>query len=166
MIYLRALTEADARTSYKWRNIPEVWTYTNFNLSGQITLEIEEQWLREVLKMPDQKRFGICLVSNDQYVGNVHLTDINDGRAEFHLFIGETTYWGRGIGQEATGIILDYAFFDLCLKELILMVDPDNHAAMAIYKKQGFVETGITDNRRVMRLFREDYLIDHSHYVI
>jgi diamine N-acetyltransferase len=165
-IYLRTLTEADARISYQWRNIPEIWKYTNFNLSGQITLEIEERWLSEVLRKPDQKRFGICLSSNDQYIGNVHLTDINDGRAEFHLFIGDVSYWGKGIGQEATRIILDHAFFDLCFKELVLMVDPENHAAIAIYKKQGFVESGMTDNRHLMRLTREEYLLAHSHYVI
>lgn len=165
-IYLRELTQADARVSYKWRNIPEVWQYTNFTFCGLVTFQIEKKWLKEVLKRSDQKRFGICLISNDQYIGNVHLSDINESGAEFHLFIGEVNCWGKGIGQEATRLILDYAFIEMGLKELKLIVDPGNYAAIAIYRKQGFVETGRVDDCHIMGLKREDHLLNISLKVI
>lgn len=165
-IYLRALTLADARVSYKWRNNPKVWKYTNFHLSGQITHKIEERWLRDVLKKTDQKRFAICLKKDDRYIGNIQLTNIDGFSADFHLVIGDPEYWGKGIGQEATAIILDFAFFELCLSEVILTVDTDNKAAIAIYKKKGFVDAGQQNHHNVMRLTRASYLIKHSNYVI
>ncbi|HKG05554.1 MAG TPA: GNAT family N-acetyltransferase [Pedobacter sp.] len=165
-IYLRPLTIADSHVSYHWRNNAEVWKFTNFNLAGSITQEIEENWLTKVLKMDDQRRFGICLTENDNYIGNVHLINIKDGSAEFHLVIGDMQYWRRGIGKEATRIILDYAFFEMCLSEINLAVDFNNHAAFEIYKKQGFVSVREEERHYIMRLTKEKYLINHPNYVI
>lgn len=138
LIYLRPLKIGDAAISYKWRNDPKVWLYTNFVPSEQITPEIERKWLATVLKKKDQKRFAICIVGTEEYIGNIQLLQIGNNEAEFHLFIGEKKYWGRGIGFEATKQLLQIAFSDLKLEYVFLHVHPENIVAIRCYRRAGF----------------------------
>lgn len=157
-IYLRPLVLEDATTSYRWRNNPDIWKYTPFNPSVPITLEMETEWLDKTIGRADQKRFAICLTENEKYIGNVQLIDIVEGEAEFHLFIGEQDYWGRGIGEKATELILNYAFFTLDLDSVKLDVNRENVAAIKIYTRQGFVGLdGSKDSFMMMRITKESY---------
>jgi RimJ/RimL family protein N-acetyltransferase len=153
-IFLRPLVIADAMTSFQWRNNPEVWKFTPFRPGAPITAEMETKWLSEILLREDQKRFAICLSETERHIGNVQLINIADGEAEFHLFIAEMEYWGKGIGGEATALILDYAFNTLQLDKVVLDVNPENSGAIAIYKKMGFKETGNGDRFIRMELHR------------
>jgi RimJ/RimL family protein N-acetyltransferase len=58
------------------------------------------------------------------------------------LFIGDRTYWGRGYGQEATRLLLDYAFNLLNLHSVMLGAFAFNERALAAYHKLGFREIG------------------------
>ncbi|WP_316814812.1 GNAT family protein [Pedobacter nyackensis] len=142
LIYLRPLELADARVSYKWRNNPEIWKYTEFKPDRHISREIETKWLSSKLKKTNEKRFAICLLTNKQYIGNVQLIDIDHEKAWFHIFIGEKKYWGRGISQKATTIVLYYAFSELKLKKVLLEVNSLNIPAWKLYEKIGFTYTG------------------------
>lgn len=139
LIYLRPLALADARISYKWRNDPEIWKYTEFKPDRHITREIETKWLSSKLNKANERRFAICLLNTKQYIGNVQLIDIDNGKAWFHIFIGEKRYWGKGISQKATKIILYYAFSQLGLKKVLLEVNSLNIAAWKLYEKIGFI---------------------------
>lgn len=156
-IHLRLLRIEDAETSYKWRNNSEIWKYTPFNPKGPITPEIEREWLTNTLNRKDQRRFAICVQPDDKYVGNVQLLDINEVDAEFHLFIGESDYWGMGIGGKATMLTLDYAFHILNLSRVRLTVDKHNLAAIKVYRKQGFVEVADNQNVLTMEVSPEDF---------
>lgn len=138
-VYIRPLALADAAISYRWRNNPRIWEFTGNRPDREITLEIEEAWLKKTLMESDSRRFAICLSEFDTYVGNVQLTSISNEQAEFHIFIGDTTYWGQKIGQKATALILDYARNELKLKSIYLKVGKANLAAVQVYKKVGFV---------------------------
>ncbi len=137
-IYLRPLKLADASISYKWRNNPEIWKFTRFSPAKPITKPIEEEWLKNVLRNKNEARFAICLQENGRYLGNVQITDIQNNNGEFHLFIGDASFWGKGIGQEATSLMLDYGFKVLRLDFIRLDVHQENLTALAIYKKIGF----------------------------
>lgn len=143
-IYLRPLDLEDAKTSYKWRNNPEIWVYTKHTHNNEITLEIETEWLSEVLKRNDEERFAICLKKNDQYIGNVQLLNITQKEATFHIFIGESEFWGKGIAQAATCSLMKFAFRKMKLDKVILQVNENNLPAITVYKKMGFV---ITDEK-------------------
>ncbi|RLD71458.1 MAG: N-acetyltransferase [Bacteroidetes bacterium] len=137
-IYLRPLKEEDALTSYKWRNDPEVWRLTGSRPDIVITPEIETSWIKKVLKDPTCRRFAICIAGSDEYIGNVQLTNITKQDAEFHIFIGEKKYWGRGIGYKATIELSRITRKHLSLKQIYLYVKPENTAAVKIYEKAGF----------------------------
>ncbi len=139
-VYIRPLQREDALISYKWRNDPDIWLYTGRRPDRIITPGIELEWIERVLRDTSSRRFAICLKENDLYIGNTQLTDITDGKAEFHIFIGAKEFWGKGFATEATKHLIIYARDELFLKELHLWVDPLNKSAFKVYEKCGFTQ--------------------------
>ena len=137
-IYLRPLVREDAMISYAWRNDPEVWQYTDNRPDRIITPEIELDWIDKVLRNVNRRSFAICLKHNDKYVGNVQLTDIDDEKGIFHIFIGDKEIWGKGVGALATAKLLAIAKEQLHLKKILLHVNLKNSAAVKIYLKCNF----------------------------
>lgn len=142
-IYLRPLVREDALTSFRWRNDPEVWKYTGSRPDRIITPEIELNWIEQVLQNTSRRTFAICIAESDQYIGNVQITNICDTTGEFHIFIGDKSFWGKGIGTIAAEKILEIAKKELHLSKLNLQVNLKNTAAHKIYLKIGF--TAIDD---------------------
>ncbi|EOR93848.1 GCN5-related N-acetyltransferase [Arcticibacter svalbardensis MN12-7] len=157
LIYLRALHQDDAKTSYAWRNNPLIWEFTKFRAARHITFEIESAWIKNVINKDNEYRFAICMKEDGRYIGNVQLIDLKEHSAEFHLFIGDVSYWGKGIGKEATDLILQYGFINLGLKFIYLQVHRENLPAMSIYKKIGFVVVNNTEEFIDMEIQRESY---------
>ena len=147
-VILRPLKIRDAKISWKWRNDKEVWKLTGRNWDNHVSEEIEEEWIKEVIKQKDSRRFAICVGEDEQYIGNVQLTQITDKDAVFHIFIGEKKFWGKGIGKIATKLILDYAGNDFNFEMIKLYVNKLNKAAIKIYEKVGFkiIDTKPNDN--------------------
>ncbi len=79
-------------------------------------------------------------MADDQYVGNIQLTGIANKEAEYHIFIGEKNYWGKGIAYEATRLIISYAFEKLKLSAVNLKVRKEHERAINLYLKFGFQE--------------------------
>lgn len=138
-IYLRPLQKGDAYTSWLWRNDPDVWTYTGSKPDRYITKEIEYEWICRALSDGNSKRYAICQSDDHEHIGNIQLTDINNNKAQLHIFIGNKNYWGKGIGTLATKKILDIAFYEMLLNEVYLSVNSKNRAAISCYIKNGFL---------------------------
>lgn len=145
-ITIRLLGESDAKTSYIWRSDPEIWRFTGSKPNLNVSYEIEQDWIKTVLKRKDEIRFAICVGSQNEYVGNVQLTKITTEDAEFHIFIGKKEFHNQGIGSKATDLILQYAFDNLNLQNVFLFVNKDNIAAIKSYKKCGFKEIETSEN--------------------
>jgi diamine N-acetyltransferase len=141
-IYIRPLKLEDALVSYKWRNNPKIWRFTGNRPDKIITPEIEMEWLSEVLKRENDKRFAICIAENDQYIGNVFFTDINRKEAEIHIFIGEVKFWGRGRAFEALCLIGEYGFESLMLDRIIARINRNNMASVMLAKVVGADQIG------------------------
>ena len=135
-VEIRPLQESDALISYQWRNNPVIWKYTGSRPNQTITKEIETEWIRNVLARPNEKRFAI--VADGHYIGNTYLTEIHNDQAEFHIFIGEQDYWGKGIATLVLDKIIDFSK-KIHLSKLTLEVHQDNLPAQRLYKKMGFV---------------------------
>ena len=143
-VKIRLLQKEDALISWEWRNNPKVWEYTLSKPNITITPEIESQWIDNVLKRDNERRYAIIV--DDVYVGNIQLLDITENDAEYHIFIGDTNYWGKGIATIATNLILDVAKNDLHLKKVHLEVNEKNIAARKLYEKVGFIEVEHNEN--------------------
>jgi RimJ/RimL family protein N-acetyltransferase len=161
LIYIRPLELKDAQTSYVWRNDSTLWVYTTFRPKDYITQEMETKWLSESLNKPDQSRFAICVKELDTYIGNVQLININEQCAELHLFIGDKLYWNRGIGYQATELIINYGFLKRGLKKIYLKVHPANLPALYLYEKVGFEIIGKEDGLILMTITKEAFSLKY-----
>jgi RimJ/RimL family protein N-acetyltransferase len=145
-VIIRQLRVEDADISWKWRNDSEVWTLTGRNWNNLVTKEIEAAWIEKVITNTDEVRLAICVEDEQRYVGNIQLTNVEENQAEYHIFIGDKSYWGKGIATLATELLFDYAKDKLQLKKIYLSVHKENEAAQAVYRKLGFEEISVVDN--------------------
>lgn len=157
-VYLRPLSVPDAATSYKWRNNPIIWKFTEYKPDKKIDFATESDWIKKSLKVKNDYRFAICLLETGQYIGNIQLINIADKAGDYHIFIGDTFYWGKGIAKEATQLILNYGFIKLGLDFINLKVHQDNTIAKAIYQKMGFNSIGSQGDFILMTLEKNHFL--------
>ena len=137
-VLIRPLVPEDAELSYKWRNNPKIWEFTGNRPGMEITKEMELSWIQTVLNDSDSHRFAI--VVDGAYVGNIQITGIKENETgEYHVFIGEEDYWGKGIATLATQQLMRFARVRLKLKHIYLTVNPKNRAAIRVYEKCGFL---------------------------
>lgn len=155
-VEIRPLRIEDAGISWKWRNDPEIWEYTGSKPDRYITYELEKTWLEGVLAREGEKRFAI--LAEGDYVGNTQLTNIENGVAQFHIFIGDLQYHGKGVGYEATKLVIDFGAQVLKLNKIWLKVNSRNLAAYKIYVKCGFIEMKRSGDWIVMELLLKENL--------
>lgn len=135
-VAIRPLREEDAYTSVKWRNDPEVFKFTGNTYKNEIKIENELEWIHKVTTNP--KDYRCAILADGVYVGNIYLTDIDGKAANYHIFIGNKEYWGKGVAKKASLLILDYAFSTLKLETVKLKNRKENTSAFMLYKKLGF----------------------------
>jgi RimJ/RimL family protein N-acetyltransferase len=145
-VYLRELTIADASQEYcDWLNDSETNAYLE---TRQSTIEELKAYIQKRVDHPNSFFVGIFDKGNDAHVGNIKLEPIDweNKKATFGILIGNGDYRGRGIGTEATKLIVDYAFDKMGLDEVDLGVIDKNRAAIRCYEKVGFKVTGVKKN--------------------
>jgi RimJ/RimL family protein N-acetyltransferase len=142
-IKLLTLKKKHAYTSYRWRNNKKIWKYTKNKPTKKIVLYDEKKWIVTVLKRKNERRFAIYKITPrmKKYIGNIYFTGIANGKAEYHIFIGDENCWGQGCGFEATKKALGVAKTKIKLKTVFLFVHKKNLAAIKIYKRCGFKNT-------------------------
>lgn len=139
-VTIRPIERKDTDNIIRWRNSDGV--RLKFIDQRLFTKESHEAWLS---KFVDTKKVAQFIISVDgEDVGSIYLRDIDydEKTAEYGVFIGEESARGKGVGYEATGLILDYAFNDLLLDKVFLRVYADNEHAIRSYERSGFVRNG------------------------
>ena len=76
---------------------------------------------------------------DDEVAGACALKKHEDGRYELTKMAVDPKFQGRGIGQELVTTLQDYARDELGLKELFLLSNTKNAAALRLYKRNGWV---------------------------
>ena len=137
-IYLRKLNRQDASLEYcNWLNDQIVNKYLE---TRKASISDLKQYIKEKNKNPNCLFLGIFYKKNKKHIGNIKLEpiDFKNKEAVFGILIGNKKYWGKGIGTEATELIVDYAFKQLKLDKITLGVISENKGAIKAYKKAGF----------------------------
>lgn len=128
----------------KWFNDPEIIKY--LIVYRPLTREEEEQWFENKVKDQNSVIFSILYkgeIEADVLIGNIGLEiDWKNRIGAFGIVIGETTYQSKGLGTEATRMMVNYGFTTLNLHRIELDVFEFNTRAIKTYKKVGFVEEG------------------------
>lgn len=154
-VYLSPINVDDYPIYTKWVNNPNINKYLTIQ-NKLISLFNEREILEGLSK--EEFVFAIVKCDNDELIGNVGLQNIDykNGNAELGIFIGEEDNLSKGYGSEAIKLLLNYAFNNLRLHNIMLTVYADNLRAIKAYTKCGFKEFG----RRREALFRDGHYID------
>lgn len=112
---------------------------TKFLFTGSIpmrTNDYRQKWISELKK--GDILFGIW--ADDIFIGTCGLHDHRDiyKSWEFRILIFDPDYLGKGIGTEATRLLVDYAFTRLNAHRVWLGVNKENQGAVNCYLKVGF----------------------------
>jgi RimJ/RimL family protein N-acetyltransferase len=108
-------------------------------------LEDETEWFERNTKHSDSSvQFGIFENASRQHIGNCGLFDINPamGSGTLGIGIGEPEFWGRGFGQEAVRLLVEYGMYFRNLHSIRLNYFSFNARAGKAYTKAGFREVG------------------------
>jgi RimJ/RimL family protein N-acetyltransferase len=141
-IYLSPITTEDAEQYCLWLNNLELTKYLSL-AHQQIGVFKEKQLLTKMLEQGNQV-FAIVEKSTDQLLGNCSLFNLNlrNSIGELGIFIGESQYLGKGYGEEAINLLLDYGFNIYNLHNIMLEVYAYNTRAIKCYQKCGFQFAG------------------------
>ena len=155
-IYLRALEPQDLEFLYQLENNTEIWEISNTvtPYSKHVLKLYLENAHRDIY---DVKQLRLCICNaKHKAVGLIDLFDFDpkNHRAGLGIVVLEEKERNKGVGAEAFGIVIEYAFSTLQLRQLFANVVEDNLASIHLFKKLGFEEIGI----------KKDWIFSESGY--
>lgn len=145
MITLRPLTKYQITPFYSWLNDEEVVKFSLTLFQHISTKEEVFQWYSKLLDDTKNYTIGIFLEKTDVLIGYSGICNISNSNksGEFFIFIGDKTYWGKGIGTQVTKDILAQGFHKLNLNRIMLTVSAPNIAGIRAYENAGFKKEGV-----------------------
>ncbi|KMS73413.1 acetyltransferase [Streptomyces leeuwenhoekii] len=140
---LRSFTEADADAIHEIVRDPEVVRFT-FEPSTELTLEHLRSWYGSRSAAPDRLDLAVTDRVTGELLGEAVLYEWDPAAraCAFRTLLGPRGR-GRGIGTEATRLIVGHGFERLGLHRVSLEVYGHNHRARRVYEKAGFVVEGV-----------------------
>lgn len=158
-VYLRPLERKDIYILYEMSNEKKVRKY-NILLPSDAQHSSQKRVLRKALSIINEKNVlvGFITYKEDNYFKRVYSIGITIG----------SRYWGRKYGQDSIKALLIYLFGRLNASRVELEVIKSNLRAIGCYKKCGFVEEYIKENKvyidgeyadtMIMRILREEVI--------
>jgi len=105
-----------------------------------------KEWLDKDLEKggTNEVFFGIRRLEGDALIGFIGWFNLyqQHGDTLIAIALGERQYWGNGYGTDAMRVMLRYAFMELNLRKVGLLVFEYNPRAIRSYEKAGFVHEG------------------------
>ena len=126
-------------TVLRWYRDPEVARLTRFQV-GPVSDDEVRHFFQARLLSADAFAYAIHLAADERLIGTTTLSalDPDNGSVLFHITVGEHDCWGRGLGTEATELMVRHAFDVLELHRVGLSVFEFNGRAIRAYEKVGF----------------------------
>ena len=106
---LKILEKIDVTRNYvDWFNNKRVTRFSD-NQYKSFTLESQLLYVENCIKDDNIALYGIFI--NKKHIGNITLNGLKSfhKRAEISYLIGETSFWGKGIGQLAIKQVINFS---------------------------------------------------------
>lgn len=168
-IRLTGLHEKDAEIESRWTHDSEYLRMLGSAPVRPLSAAVIKKRYEGIEKEMDQNKtiyFAVRTLPtegepNEQLIGFARFIWLNwaSATAQIVLGIGEPRFRGCGYGTELLELVLRYAFTEANLHRLGAVISEDNHAAMRLFTKLGFVE----EARRRKATCREGKELDLVH---
>lgn len=140
IVLLRPVEVADARGLLAID--PETARLTGSHAG--FTLKDLEDWYATRSEHDDRLDLSIIERATGEWAGEVVLSELNlaNESCGFRILLQGPRFYGRGLGTEATRLVIDYAFRVVGVHRIELQVYDFNPRARHVYEKVGFVYEG------------------------
>ena len=145
-IYLRALEPNDLEFIYAVENNESIWEVSN--TQTPYSRFLIKQYLKNAnqdIYEAKQLRLAICKDQDFPAVGLIDLFDFDpkNNRAGVGILIQNQEERNIGIGTEALGLLIQFAFTQLNLHQLYANIDSENKPSLTLFTKFEFQKIGI-----------------------
>ncbi len=144
LVLLRPFVEADLAPAWEMLNDPVGKDLTA--TTTQFGFEQVQEWYLAREQQIDRIDLAIVERSTGQFAGEVILLDrdAQSRSCSFRISLRGPAWFGRGLGTEATTLLVQHGFRRLDLQRIELEVLARNSRARRTYEKAGFVVTDET----------------------
>ncbi|HWL35792.1 MAG TPA: GNAT family N-acetyltransferase [Frankiaceae bacterium] len=129
--------------SYAWLQDPEMARLT---MSAAMTREQQKAWYDTLAGRTDYAIWGIEYDGAPVGVMGLKHLDSDDGGAEYFMYLGDTSVWGKGIARWATDEILAEAR-SRGLTYVYGLVGKHNERSLSVHTHLGFEIDGERDGK-------------------
>lgn len=147
-VYLRPLEIKDCEGDYpSWLNNRDV---TRYNSHGKFPYTKNQAISFVETLQGSHTNITLAIVDKktDKHIGNISLQNIDwiTRSAELAILIGDSTFFGHGIGYEASKLITEHGFRTLNLQRIYCGTSADNKAMQHLAVKLGMSKEGTRKN--------------------
>lgn len=141
-VVLRGLERVDLKLMHKWLNDEEVMGWARSQPDNIASMDSIEKDFEEDLKGENPKRrmFIVVEKKTDMPLGwaSIRWWRLYSTTGDIGLVIAEKKFRGKGLGTEATELLIKLAFDQLNMHKVELFTRSDNQAALKAVKNCGF----------------------------
>lgn len=111
---------------------------------GHLTYERAREWCESRSQSEDRLDLAIIAPEDGRYLGELSIYAVSpeNESAGYRIALSAIEFTGRGLGKEATQLVLRYAFEEIGLHRVWLHVYAFNMRAIAVYRSCGFYVEG------------------------
>jgi RimJ/RimL family protein N-acetyltransferase len=147
---LALLRDPEVSRYFLWEPPRDLAEAREYIQSFQDEVALEWAYHFAVVRREDQALVGVA---------NLYHIDAAASEAEIGLWLGQA-YWGQGLQQEVSRLLLEFGFVGLGLDRLLFRVAVENGRA-----RSAFLKLGVTERGRVLLFSRpQDRMVEHLVY--
>ncbi len=150
------MTEQDWDTLLPWSNDPEVMAFAD---GGPFKVSTVED-IQHIYRWISTHAFCFMIEVENQPIGECWLQQMNlkqvidqapsEDHRRIDIMIGEKSLWGRGLGTEAIGLLVEFGFATEHADAIFAVVAQDNPRSRRAFEKNGFsLHDVVKDERSV-----------------
>ena len=145
LVNYRSLEIGDSELFFKWCSNRDAVRYSLSWFQTPKSNQDFKDWLTSINSSSKNINLGICCEDTGQLIGYAGIANISslNQSGEYFIFIGDSEFWGKGIGTEVTKTITNYGFNTLSLHRIFLSVSELNLAGMKAYENAGYIKEGL-----------------------
>jgi diamine N-acetyltransferase len=165
-IRLRALEPEDLELLYEWENNISYWIISNtISPFSKYTLKRYLENSHKNIYETGQIRLMIEHIADKMTIGTIDLFDFDPfhKRAGLGILIANEDYRRKGYASMSLTCLIAYCFETLQLHQLYCNILQNNSESMDLFKKHGFVQTGL---RKDWIKTSDGYLDEYSFQLI